>query len=95
MAYSYKPSTDYPWIDNSYIKVEQKNPKLIQITINREGLYSLANQLELFANDNADSFCYEEWPGDLEEGSCTLEIVKTKLSGRKNIELNPDHDIYN
>lgn len=85
MDFSYKPSTDYPWIDNSYIKVEQKNPQLTRITINLEGLLSLAQQLELFAKDSADSICYEVWPGDLEEGSCALEIKKTNHNGRSNI----------
>ena len=78
----YKSSTELPWIDNSYVKVEQRNKKLTCITANKEGLLSLAMQFEMLAKGNDGSCCYEEWPGDLEEGSVTLEIVKLNCDGR-------------
>ena len=64
------------------MKVEQKNKQLTTITANREGLLSLARHLEQLALGTSQSCCYEPWPGDLEEGSVTLEIVKTDAPGR-------------
>lgn len=45
--FDYKPSTDYEWLDNSYVKVEQKNKQRATITGSKEGLLSLARQLEV------------------------------------------------
>ncbi len=81
--FDYNPSTDYEWLDNSYVIVEQTNKQLTTITGNKEGLLSLARQLEAFALREGPSVCYEPWPGDLEEGSVTLEIIKTDCSGRR------------
>ena len=87
--FDYKPSTDFEWLDNSYVKVEQKNKQLTTITGNKEGLLSLARQLEAFALREDPSVCYEPWPGDLEEGSVTLEIIKNglqrKTSGTRSV----------
>ena len=81
--FDYKPSTDFEWLDNSYVKVEQQNKQLTTITGNKEGLLSLARQLEAFALGADSCVCYEPWPGDLEEGSVTLEIIKPDCSGRR------------
>ena len=81
--FDYKPSTDFEWLDNSYVKVEQTNKQLTTITENKEGLLSLARHLEAFALGTDSCVCYEPWPGDLEEGSVTLEIIKTDCSGRR------------
>ena len=81
--FGYKPSTDYEWLDNSYVKVEQTNKQLTTITGNKEGLLFLAKQLEAFVLREDPSVCYEPWPGDLEEGSVTLEIINSDCSGRR------------
>ena len=81
--FDYKPSTDFEWLDNSYVKVEQTNKQHTTITGNKEGLLPLARQMEAFALREDPSVCYEPWPGDLEEGSVTLEIIKTDRNGRR------------
>ena len=53
---------------------------MVRIIANREGLLSLSKQLKLFAESEDRSYCYEEFPGDLEEGSLTLEIDKAERS---------------
>ncbi len=80
----YKSSTDFPWRDNSYVKTEHPAPQLVRITANKEGLLSLSEQLKLFAESADPSYCYEVFPGDLEEGSVTLEIEKIDCQGRQN-----------
>ena len=81
--FDYKPSTVFEWLDNSYVKVEQTNKQLTTITGNKEGLLSLARQLEAFALGADSCVCYEPWPGDLEDGSVTLEIINSDCSGRR------------
>lgn len=80
----YKSSTDFPWENNSYVKTEHPAPQLIRILANKEGLLSLSEHLKKFAESNDPSYCYEVFPGDLEEGSIALEIVKIECPGRKN-----------
>ena len=71
-------STDFTWVDSSYVKVIQVSNTSVKICANKAGLISLANQLTKLANDNKCSIVYEPWPGDLEEGSLALEIQKTE-----------------
>ena len=84
MKFNYMSSTNMDWHENSYIKVEQANAHLTRITVNREGLLSLSEHFIALANSGIESCCYEEWPGDLEEGSVTLEIVRVDCAGRRN-----------
>ena len=83
--FCYKPSTDYDWEDNSYIKVEYCNKTLVKIISNKEGLLSLSKHFYILANSLDTEVCYEPWPGDLEEGSVLMEVIKTDTDGRKNI----------
>ena len=43
---------------------------------------SLAKQLQIIADGLDNSVCYDEEPGDLENGSLALEIVKLFCDGR-------------
>ena len=79
----YKSSTDYIWEDNSYVAIEPQGKYAIRLIANRGGLISLSNQLKEFANSDDSSVCYETWPGDLEDGSLNLEIVKSERRGRR------------
>ncbi len=82
--YEYNSSTRYDWISNSYVKIESLGKKSIRLLANREGLLSLARQFECLANDIKEtSICYDEDPGDLEEGSLYLEVIKIICEGRK------------
>ena len=70
-------STDFDWIDNSFLTVIQASNISVRICANKAGLQSLANQIMVLANGNKHSIIYEPWPGDLEKGSLALEIQKT------------------
>lgn len=96
----YKESMDYPWIDNSYIKVTHHRESATIIEANKEGLLSFADQVKSFANESALEIRYSEFPGDLEEGSVDLEIHKVDCKGRKNppnyeLSFKIDTDIKN
>ncbi len=79
---SFKSSTEFPWLPNSYIKIEKQGPSSIKLLANREGLLSLSEHLKMIANGNDASVCYDEEPGDLEIGSLNMEIVKLLCNGR-------------
>ena len=70
------------WESGAEIRVTAEKTSAV-ISANKAGLLSLARQLEAFALGADSCVCYEPWPGDLEEGSVTLEIIKTDCSGRR------------
>lgn len=78
----FKSSTEFSWLPNSYVKIERQGPSSIKLMANREGLLSLSEHLKLIANGNDNSVCYDEEPGDLENGSLNMEIVKLFCDGR-------------
>lgn len=80
--YNYKSSTEYDWLPNSFVKIEKQGETAIKLLANREGLLSLAHQFEQLANDKDFIICYDEDPGDLENGSLCLEVIKLLCDGR-------------
>ena len=79
---NFKSSTEFPWFPNSYVKIERQGPSGIKLMANREGLLSLAEHLKLIANGQDNSVCYDQEPGDLEDGSLNMEIIKLLCGGR-------------
>ena len=80
-------STDFDWEDDSYVSVAQVSKISERISAKRNGLISLANQLTELANSDFKSIVYDPFPGDLEEGSLALEIIKTQHQGQKNPDV--------
>ena len=78
----FKSSTEFPWLPNSYVKIEKQGSSSIKLIANREGLLSLAEHLKLIANGEDKSVCYDQEPGDLEDGSLNMEIIKLQCNGR-------------
>ena len=76
-------STQFDWIDGSYLRIDPCSNTSISIKANKEGLLSLADQLIRLANCIETSIIYQTWPGDLEEGSLELEICRVNHIGRK------------
>ena len=76
-------STEFDWIDGSFVRVDRRSSTSISINANKEGLLSLADQLTRLANSSESSIIYQTWPGDLEEGSLELEICRVNHNGRK------------
>ncbi len=79
---NFKSSTEYSWLPNSYVKIEKQGPSSVKLIANKEGLLSLSEQLREIALGNDESVCYNEEPGDLEDGSLALEIIKISCNGR-------------
>jgi len=84
-------SAQLDWKENSYISIKMPSNNLVEIIANKEGLLSLASHLILMANSEINSVHYETEeisdkgyiPGDLEEDSLELSIVKLDCKGRK------------
>ena len=79
---TYISSTEFDWEPNSYVKVGLRSKSLILISANKEGLLSLANHLIKLANSDNATILYENWPGDLEDGSIGIELEKIRCDGR-------------
>ena len=77
-------STDFDWEDNSFVRVDPQSRVSVKISANREGLISLAKQILALADAAEGSIIYDPFPGDLEEGSLSLEICRVACDGRRN-----------
>lgn len=78
----YHDSTEFDWKANSYVLVKKMGLNAIELQANRAGLLSLAEQLSQIADGKFDQVLYVSFPGDLEEGSLTLQITKLDIDGR-------------
>lgn len=69
-------STDLKWLKNSYLKVDKDEGQDICLTGNKQGLLSLSKQLQKIVRKNIPVVVYDEFPGDLEEGSLALTLKR-------------------
>lgn len=76
-------STEFDWLDNSYVKLQKLGSQTIELCANRAGLLSLARQLAALAEADFDSVFYDTDPGDLEAGSLRLQITRLDCPGRR------------
>ncbi|MBP5386279.1 MAG: hypothetical protein J6Y97_02720 [Prevotella sp.] len=67
---------DIKWVDGFTIKVSVDDNKTVLISANKEGLLSLAAQLNAMADENIGSHCHYDEYNSLEEGSSELIIEK-------------------
>ena len=79
----YHDSTEFDWLDNSYVKLQKLGLQTIELQANRAGLLSLARQLITLADADFDSVFYDTDPGDLEAGSLRLQITRLDCPGRR------------
>ncbi len=66
---------DMNWVDGFTIKVRAENGNVV-ISANKEGLLSLAKQLNDLANEDIGTHCHYDEYNSLEEGSCEMIIEK-------------------
>lgn len=85
----YHDSTEFDWLDNSYVKLQKLGLQTIELQANRAGLLSLAQQLTALAEADFDSVFYDTEPGDLEAGSLRLQITRMDCPGRRLQEDEP------
>lgn len=64
------------WIDGFVIKTSVSAEHSVVIAANKEGLLSLAKQLNDLANENIGSHIHYDEYNSLEDGSCELIIEK-------------------
>ena len=76
-------STEFDWLDDSYVKLQKLGLQAIELRANRAGLLSLARQLITLADADFDSVFYDTDPGDLEAGSLRLQITRLDCPGRR------------
>ena len=79
----YHDSTEFDWLDDSYVKLQKLGLHTIELQANRSGLLSLAHQLIRLADEDWDSVFYDTDPGDLEVGSLCLQITRLDVPGRR------------
>lgn len=79
----YHDSTEFDWLDDSYVKLQKLGLNTIELRANRSGLLSLAQQLIRFAEEDWDHVFYDTNPGDLEAGSSCLQITKLNVPDRR------------
>lgn len=87
----YHDSTEFDWLDDSYVKLQKLGLNTVELRANRSGLLSLARQLIRLAEEDWDSVFYDTDPGDLEAGSLCLQITKLDVPGRP---LPPEDTIH-
>ena len=75
-------STEFDWLDDSYVKLQKMGLQTVELQANRNGLLSLARQLIRLADEDWDSVFYDTDPGDLEAGSLCLQITRLDVPGR-------------
>lgn len=80
---AYHDSTEFDWLDDSYVKLQKLGLQSIELQANRAGLLSLARQLMTLAEADFDSVFYDTDPGDLEAGSLRLQITRLDCPGRR------------
>ena len=70
-------SADFEWFDNSYIKIELTQDYGLCLKVNEQGLRSLSHQIKEILCKAISVVIYDEFPGDLEEGSwaMTLKLI--------------------
>lgn len=76
-------STEFDWLDDSYVKLQKLGLQAVELQANRAGLLSLAQQLTTLAEADFDSVFYDTDPGDLEAGSLRLQITRLDCPGRR------------
>lgn len=79
----YHDSTEFDWLDDSYVKLQKLGLQTIELQANRAGLLSLGRQLMTLAEADFDSVFYDTDPGDLEAGSLCLQITRLDCPGRR------------
>lgn len=66
---------EIPWIDGAQIRVRAEDGTLI-VSANREGLLSLAEQLNILAEQKVYSHIHYDEENSLEDGSCEWIVEK-------------------
>ncbi len=64
------------WVDGFTIKVSVDDKKTVMVSANKEGLLSLAKQLNTLANEGIGGHIHYDEHNSLEEGSTELIIEK-------------------
>lgn len=83
MNMEFHDSTEFDWLDDSYVTLRKLGLQTIELRANRAGLLSLARQLTTLAEADFDSVFYDTDPGDLEEGSLRMQITRLDCPGRR------------
>ena len=83
MNMEFHDSTEFDWLDNSYVKLQKLGLQTMELQANRAGLLSLARQLMTLAEADFDSVFYDTDPGDLEAGSLRLQITRLDCPGQR------------
>lgn len=83
MNTEFHDSTEFDWLDDSFVKLQKLGLQTIELQANRNGLLSLARQLMALAEADFDRVFYDTDPGDLEAGSLRLQITRLDCPGRR------------
>ena len=67
-------SMDLKWLDNSYLKIEHISKDSVCLLSNRQGLLSFSKQIKQIICKRIPVVLYDEYPGDLEEGSWSMTL---------------------
>ncbi|MBQ8718698.1 MAG: hypothetical protein IJY66_05480 [Clostridia bacterium] len=70
---SFRTSTDFKWLGNSYVNI-LTNEYGVCLNGNKYGLRSLSNQIKQIIRKDIPTVLYDEFPGDLEEGSWSMTV---------------------